>query len=128
MKLEVFERIMKVLQEQQQRSHEMCKFGVDLINYEDGWSEVISLLFRAYYGEEGADWIDWYMFERESLFGDKINQAHDGNGHSICYDIPSLWKCVEECRVSVDFEEYSLPKQKRPLSPADLENLFGKFL
>lgn len=127
MKLEVFEKIITTLQAQQQKSYELCRMGIDLINYEDGYSEAISLLFRAYYGAEGADWIDWYLYERES-FKDDPYAATDAQGNPICYDLPSLWKYVEEIRVSVDFEEYSLPGPKRPLSQSDLENLFGRML
>ena len=127
MKFEVFERIMSTLSDQRQKSFDLCKMGIDLINYEDGYSETISLLFRAYYGVAGADWIDWYMYERESLAGD-LNAATDADGTPICYDIESLWKCVEECRVSVDFVEYSLPGKKSTMSQADFNDLFNKFI
>jgi hypothetical protein len=127
MKLAVFEKIINTMQANQQRSLDLCKLGVDLINHEEGYAEVISLLLKAYYGEAGADWIDWYMYERES-FADDPNAATDADGNPICYDIPSLWKQVEECRVSVDFEEYSLPVPKEPMSEDDFRNLFGKFM
>lgn len=127
MKFEVFEKIITTLQVQQQKSFDLCRMGIDLLNYEDSYAEAISLLFRAYYGEVGADWIDWYMHERDSFTGD-LNAATDGDGNPICYDLPSLWRCVEEIRVSVDFEEYSLPGPKRPLSQSDLENLFKKLI
>jgi hypothetical protein len=126
MKFEVFEKIITTIQDQQQKSFDLCRLGIDLINYEEGYSEVVSLLFKAYYGETGADWIDWYMYERESF--DDLNAATDEEGNPICYDIKSLWKHVEECRASVDFKEYSLPAKKMPLSQSDLENFFRKML
>lgn len=127
MKFEVFEKIVTTLQAQHQKSFDLCRMGIDLMSYEDGYAETITLLFRAYYGAEGSDWIDWYMYERESFNGD-LNAATDADGNPICYDIPSLWKYVEEIRVSVDFEEYSLPTPRRPLSQSDLENLFGRMI
>jgi hypothetical protein len=127
MKFEVFEKIVTTLQAQQQKSYDLCRFGIDLINFEEGYSETISLLFRAYYGSDGADWIDWYMYERDPDSGD-LNQAHDADGNPICYDIRSLWQTVEEIRVSVDFEEYILPAPRKPPTPADLDKFFGKFL
>ena len=127
MKLEVFEKIITTLQAQQQKSYDLCRMGIDLMSYEDGYAEAVSLLFKAYYGAEGADWIDWYMYERESFANDP-NAATDAAGNPICYDIPSLWRYVEEIRVSVDFEEYSLPGPKRPLTQSELENLFKSFL
>ena len=128
MKLEVFERIIGLIQAQQEKSHALYKIGIDSLNYEEDFQETISLLLKAYYGQDGADWIDWYVYEREGLSGNHTNSATDADGNPICYDVPSLWKCVEECRVSVEFEEYSLPKRKKPLSQTDFNQMFGKFL
>jgi len=126
MKLEVFERIIGLIQAQQEKSHALYKIGIDALNYEEDFQEAISLLLKAYYGEEGADWIDWFLYERESLSGDLTNAATDADGNPICYDVPSLWKCVEECRVSVNFEEYSLPTKRATITQSDLENMFKK--
>ena len=76
--------------------------------------------------EVGRDWIDWYLYERDSLSGE-INQAWDKDGTPICYDIPSLWKEVEELRVSEDFKEYELPKRMSEGGLIDFEKLIGKF-
>lgn len=127
MKLEVFERIVSGIISQQEKSHTLYKMGIDLMGHEESYQETVSLLLRAYYGADGADWIDWYIYEREGI-GGNINDATDADGNPICYDIPSLWRCVEEIRVSVDFEEYSLPKRKLEMSQTDFNDLFGKFL
>lgn len=126
MKFEVFERIVTQIQNQQERSFAANKLGIDLITYEEEYSEVIHLLLSAYYGEVGRDWIDWYLYERDSLSGE-INQAWDQDNNPICYDIPSLWKEVEELRVSEDFKEYELPKRMSEGGLIDFEKLIGKF-
>lgn len=127
MKLEVFSQIINLIQVQQEKSHLLYKIGVDTMQYEEDFQSAISLLIKAYYGEVGADWIEWYLYEREGV-GGSINDATDGDGNPICYDIPSLWKHVEEIRVAVDFEEYSLPKQKKAMTQEDFNQIFGKFL
>lgn len=127
MKLEVFSQIIGLIQQQQEKSHLLYKIGVDTMQYEEDFQSAISLLLKAYYGEAGADWIEWYLYEREGV-GGSINDATDANGNPICYDIPSLWKCVEEIRVSVEFEEYSLPARKKPMTQNDFNEIFGKFL
>jgi hypothetical protein len=124
MKLEVFERIITQIQHQRDRSFAANKLGIDLISYEEDYSEIIHLLLSAYYGEEGRDWIDWYLYERDSLSGE-VNQAWDKDGNPICYDIPSLWKQVEEIRVSESFKEYELPK-RHTQEPIDFEKIVGK--
>lgn len=112
MKLEVFEKIITLIKAHEEKSFKLAELGVDLINYDDNNAAVITLLLRAYYGTEGEDWISWYLFERESFDG-SINQAWDKDGNEICYDIPSLWKCVEEIRCSDDFTEYELPEPRQ---------------
>ena len=60
-------------------------------------------------GEEGKDWIDWYLYERDSNSAD-INQAMDKDNNPICYDDKSLWEEVEQCRLE-NKTEYELPKK-----------------
>jgi len=55
MKLEVFERIITQIQNQQERSFAANKLGIDLMTYEEEYSEVIHLLLSAYYGETGRE-------------------------------------------------------------------------
>ena len=127
MKLEVFKQVINLIQRQQEKSHLLYKMGVDTMAYEEDFQSAINLLIKAYYGEAGADWVEWYLYEREGV-GDSVCEATAADGSPICYDIPSLWKYVEELRVSVDFEEYSLPKKKKAMTQDDFNQLFGKFL
>jgi hypothetical protein len=112
MKLEVFEKVINQIKEQDEKISALYKMGVDLIEFSDSYSSLRSLVLRAYYGEEGEDWISWFLYERDSSVGANLNQAWDKDGIPICYDIPSLWKCVEEIRCSTDFVEYEIPKSR----------------
>jgi|APGre2960657404_1045060.scaffolds.fasta_scaffold01650_6 hypothetical protein len=125
MKLEVFEKIITLIKQHSERSFKLAEMGVDLINYEDAYSGAITLLFNAYYGSDGEDWISWYLYERESFSGE-ILQARDKDGNEICYDIPSLWKYVEELRCADDFVEYELPEKKQ-IDENFIINLIGGF-
>lgn len=109
MKLEVFDKIVTLLKHQENKSTDLLKLGIDTFNYEESYISVITLLLRAYYGKDGEDMISWFLYERESHTGE-ILQAWDKDGSEICYDIPSLWKYVEELRCSEDFVEYELPE------------------
>jgi|GEM_PF-1107132 len=125
MKLEVFEKIITLIKEHNDRSFKLAEMGVDLINYDDSYAAVITLLLRAYYGKDCEDWISWYLYEKESFSGE-ILQAWDKDGNEICYDIPSLWKCVEELRCADDFVEYELPEPKE-VDENFIINLMGGF-
>jgi hypothetical protein len=68
---------------------------------------VIDILLE-YYGKEGADWIAWYLWERDP--NGTSDQATTSAGKPICYDVKSLWEEVEQCRLE-NKTEYELPKK-----------------
>ena len=108
MKLEVFTEILNKLKKQSDKQDALYDLDVDLINYSDDHNSVIDILLEVYYGKEGADWIAWYLWERDPV-GDQY-QATDKDGNPICYDDKSLWEEVEQCRLE-NKTEYELPKK-----------------
>ena len=108
MKLEVFTEILNKLKKQSDKQDALYDLDVDLINYSDDHNSVIDILLEVYYGKEGADWIAWYLWERDPV-GDQY-QATDKDGNPICYDDKSLWEEVEQCRLD-NKDEYELPKK-----------------
>ena len=105
MKQEVFTEVLNRLRKQSDKEHALYALDVDLINYSDDHNSVINILLEVYYGKEGADWIGWYLWERDPV--GTIDQATN-DGLPICYDIKSLWEEVERCRLE-NKEEYNLP-------------------
>lgn len=125
MNLESFEYLLNKLKEVSKNDQSFYKLGLDLQSIVDPYHEIISHLLRVYYSEEGEDWISWYIYEKS----DKENmKAWDEEGNEICYDIPSLWRHIEEIRVSIDFKEY-YPKKPKDLSEIlnSFEEVFSKF-
>ena len=95
MKLEVFKHILNTLKSQEEKIDNAYKAGIDLINMVDEYCNVINTLFGVYYGKEGKEWIEWYLYERNE---DDPLSATDKDGNAICYDDESLWFEVEMCR------------------------------
>ena len=106
MKLEVFTEIINKIIKQSDKVHALYELDIDLINYSDDHNSVINILLEVYYGKDGADWIGWYLWERDP--DGKIDQASTNDGKPICYDIQSLWEEVEQCRLD-NTKEYELP-------------------
>jgi len=105
MKLEVFTEILNRLRKQSDKEHALYVLDIDTINFSDNYTSVINILLEIYYGKDGADWISWYLYERDPL--GTIDQATN-DGLPICYDIQSLWEEVERCRLD-NTKEYELP-------------------
>jgi hypothetical protein len=122
MKLESFAHLIKSLKDSSEKDREFYKLGLDLSNISDPYSQIITHLLRVYYGESGEDWISWFLYERVD---DGESQAYDEEKNPICYDVESLWKFVEEIRVSSDFQEY-VPK--KPMTEGERQELLENFL
>ena len=106
MKLEVFTEILNKIRKQSDKHDILYELDIDLINFSDDHASVINILLEVYYGKDGADWISWYLWERDPL--GTIDQATTNDGKPICYDIQSLWEEVEQCRLE-NKDEYELP-------------------
>lgn len=125
MKFESFEYLVSKLKEQSELDHRFYALGLDIQNIVDPLHHLISHLLKVYYGEEGEEWISWFLYERKDS---EEAQAWDKEGNEICFDLKSLWIHVEELRVSSDFVEYVPPKQKtKDEIEEDIKNIFKKF-
>ena len=94
MDYEKFKNIIESLEKVGERSHSIYKLGVNLMDYEELYHNIITSLLNSVFDKEGKDWIDWYLYERVG-FTNKVNLATDKDGKEICYDIPSLWEEVK---------------------------------
>lgn len=123
MKLEVFTEIINKLKKQSNKYDILYELEIDLINFSDDYDSVINILLEVYYGKEGADWISWYIWERDP-FG-TIDQATINDGKPICYDIKSLWEEVEQCRLE-NKDEYELPVRLTDEEKLEVLNIIAK--
>jgi hypothetical protein len=89
-----FKDLIEGLEKVNERSHSIYKLGVNLIDYDELYQNIITNLLNSVFDKEGKDWIDWYLYERVG-FTNKVNLASDKDGNEICYDIPSLWEEVK---------------------------------
>jgi len=97
---------------------ELHDIGVDLMEGKFRiLGNVVSLFesnIEESYGEEGLDWVNWFIYESEygqkdwstaPLYsedgklikeaGEVRHGAHDENGNPICYSYESLWEYLE---------------------------------
>jgi hypothetical protein len=122
MNQQVFTHILNALRDNSKRIDGLYELGIDLINFSDDYNKVIDTLIKVYYGKEGADWIDWYLWERD-LKGDQYQATRDGN--PICYDDTSLWEEVERCRMK-NKDEYELPIPITDEARTEMLNMIAK--
>ena len=77
------------------------------MEYDESYEFVINELFRAAFNVDQLEWIDWFLYERESLTG-KNNKAWKKVGRKkveICHTIDSLWETVCEAGQDRAFDD-----------------------
>jgi hypothetical protein len=96
MKYEDFEILIKEMQNVYERSFKLYSIGLDAMDYNDHFYKIINILLKNTFDEQGCDWIDWFLYERQTIPNKPPLKAYDENKKEICYDIESLWEVVKE--------------------------------
>ena len=94
MEYEQFKIVIEGLEKASEQFHSLYILGVDLMDYDNIYHNIITSLITSIFDEAGKDWIDWYLYERPG-FNNGPLLATDADGKEICYDIPSLWEVVK---------------------------------
>ena len=74
-------------------------FGIELYELpicELTW-EIINMYLEEMFNEDGVDWINWYIYERKSIFTGEVLPCFDEEGKEFYVNTPEdLWKLVEQ--------------------------------
>ena len=95
MKIEVFKNILDRIRKADAVVNDLYR-TIDLTNVTDEYNIVIDILLDCYYGEEAADWIASYLYERT----ENEPWAWDENGKEILRNEDELWAYCEELKLS----------------------------
>ena len=110
MTFSTFKKIIEYLEESRERSFKLHQLGIDISNHPDPLHHTIELLVSEVFGADGAGWVDWYLYERQSHRTGEYLTAHNANGEEICHNLESLWETVEE---HIRTHEKENPKKKK---------------
>jgi len=73
----VFEKFKEIIDTLVISSHNLNKtheLGIDLLEFTEGYSKIIQLLWQTILTEEGLEWLEWFLYEKDYI--------HDGIGRS----------------------------------------------
>ena len=74
-------------------------FGIELYELpicELTW-EIINMYLEEMFNKDGVDWINWYIYERKSIFTGEVLPCFDEEGNEFYVNTPEdLWKLVEQ--------------------------------
>lgn len=90
-----FEKIILNLQKTQDQANLLYKNGVDITKITDNLHTIIEDLLGVIFTNDGKDWIEWFIYEKEFGRDDDI-KAWDEDNNEIAYDIKSLYEYIIE--------------------------------
>lgn len=123
MTFQVFEQMINKIKAVDAKVSAAYDLGIDVINFADDYNTLSSILLTEYYGQEGAGWIEWFIYDKGN---DPELTAQLEDGTPICYDLKSLWEYVEELRKSPDFLGVDdAPEMTVEEKVEILKNIFG---
>lgn len=98
---EQFIKLIKQHQKQNELLDELERCGFDI--YETQVIEFGFIMFdnviKSNFNDEGIDWINWWLYEKNGIFGDL--SAFDENDNETPFDtIEDLWNYVEKYRIN----------------------------
>ena len=115
MKIEVFKDILDRIRKSDATVNVLYPM-VDVTNVTDEYVSIIDMLMKCYYGEEAADNISWFLYEKN---GREDMKAWDKDGKEILKDEDDLWAYCEELKMSKT--DYEL---KKPLTDEEREHFY----
>jgi len=115
MKIEVFKEILNRIRKTDAVVDALYS-KIDVTNVTDEYVSIIEMLMKCYYGEEAAENISWFLYEKN---GREDMKAWDKDGKEILKDEDDLWAYCEELKMSKT--DYEL---KKPLTDEESERLF----
>jgi hypothetical protein len=106
-----YENFLKIILKQEVLDEQInlaYKLKIDLIEFVDGYHQIISILIKEIYGEDGYEWYSWFCYESDygrkdwsSKNGEIQYIATDENGNPICYSFESLWEYLEKNHLKI---------------------------
>lgn len=97
---ETFANVVTRLKKSAEAVRALKVLGVDTIEFTEDFHIIIRELLSQCFNPEQLGWIDWYLWERESLAQKgKFNKAYKKVGRKrveICHTIDSLYETVLE--------------------------------
>lgn len=99
---EQFIEIINLHKEHVERLNGLHDYGFDLWNTDiiEFGLIMFDRCIDTSFNEDGEDWINWWLFERDNEWCSEIGKAWDENGKEIPTEtIEDLWNIVEKYRI-----------------------------
>jgi len=94
MTFEDFKAIIDLMVDNSKRVRAIYDLKIDLLEFDDDNQRLISMLWRHILTEDGYEWLQWFLHEKNYIddgVGRKELQAWDDSGKEICKNLKGLY-------------------------------------
>ena len=86
-----FKECLDIMISLHERTLQLSKLDVNLIEYGDPYDKLISILWENILTEEGHEWLSWYLYDKNGISGNPNDdlKAYD-NDVEICKNLEDL--------------------------------------
>ena len=97
MKRKQFKQLINLLDEQQQSIDKAYAIDIDILEFMNPMFTANEILFKEAFGEEAAEWISWFMYEKD--FGRREDLgAWDEDKTEICRTVDELYDYIKSLK------------------------------
>jgi hypothetical protein len=97
MEFEKFKEIVDLQVEHHKRLHSLYDLKVDLLDTFDELERVVEILWGEILTDEGADWLSWFLYEKDYVSGNLREDLDAWDGEKkICNDLEGLYQYLSE--------------------------------
>jgi len=97
MKRNQFNMLMHLIEKQSIQIDNVMQFGVDLTEFIDPLYKANDILFKEAFGEEAAEMISWFMYEKQFGIREDI-KAWDKDKNEICKTVDQLYDYIKSIK------------------------------
>jgi hypothetical protein len=98
MKFSKFKEYVDLLSKLNQEGHQIYKLGANLMEREESYQTLLSILWKNILTDDGIRWLEWFLYDKGAINGsirDDI-KAWDAEKNEICKDLKGLHKYLKK--------------------------------
>ncbi len=98
MEFSTFKKVIDCINELWDEIDALRALGIDCYDTKslNTFTVLETTLWKETYGDKGADWISWFLYEKMTSKNPEEFKAYDEHNNEICANVEELYKFLEE--------------------------------
>ena len=98
MNFETFKELIKAIQDQDKKTNDLYKLGMDITECNNGYHKIFELLFTSIFTEPGYDIITWWLYDSSEKVITVDDEKYDVLNIENLYNFMEKFYIKKECQ------------------------------